>query len=177
MLAQHIYGLALGDEDLNDHQQLRHDPRLALLAQQARARGVAGRMELTPASSSGDGYHKITHSGEALDRLLVNVFLEAQPQPPAQIVLDLDVTDRGKQNGPQRRKTAAPSGTLAPPLSSKSGLHARTARKSLKDAKSQVLLVVTGVPISVNEQLRRELACSYVESASYNADLTEGFQV
>jgi len=107
MLAQHIYGLALGDEDLNDHEQLRHDPRLALLAQQARARGVAGRMELTPASSSGDGYHKITHSGEALDRLLVNVFLEAHSQPPAQIVLDLDVTDRGKQNGPQRRKTAA----------------------------------------------------------------------
>jgi len=57
------------------------------------------RMELTPASSRGDRYHKITYSAEELDRLLVDVFLEAHPQPPAQIVLDLDVTDTPLHGG------------------------------------------------------------------------------
>jgi len=99
MLGQRIYGLALGYEDLNDHEQLRHDPLLALLAGKRElevplaGKSTLNRMELTPASSRGDRYHKITYSGEALDRLLVDVFLEAHPQPPAQIVLDLDVTD------------------------------------------------------------------------------------
>src|SRR5499427_8494227 len=99
MLGQRIYGLALGYEDLNDHEQLRQDPLLALLAGKRElevplaGKSTLNRMELTPASSRGDRYHKITYSGEALDRLLVDVFLEAHPQPPAQIVLDLDVTD------------------------------------------------------------------------------------
>src|SRR5262252_4718940 len=108
MLAQRIYGLALGYEDLNDHEQLRHDPLLALLAGKRElevplaGKSTLNRMELTPASSRGDRYHKITYSGEALDRLLVDVFLEAHPQPPAQIVLDLDATDtplHGEQEG------------------------------------------------------------------------------
>jgi len=99
MLAQRIYGLALGYEDLNDHEQLRHDPLLALLTgkrdpeAQLAGKSTLNRMELTPAASRGDRYHNITYSAEALAGLLVDVFVEAHPQPPEEIVLDLDVTD------------------------------------------------------------------------------------
>ncbi len=100
LLAQRIYGLALGYEDLNDHEQLRRDPLLALLAgKRALEEPLAGkstlnRLELTPAGSPWhDRYHKITYSTEAVDALLVDIFLEAHAKAPRQIVLDLDVTD------------------------------------------------------------------------------------
>ena len=102
MLAQRIYGLALGYEDLNDHEQLRHDPLLALLAGQREpdqplaGKSTLNRMELTPdgaKAASADRYHKITYSPAQLDALLVDIFLEAHSVPPAQIVLDLDATD------------------------------------------------------------------------------------
>src|SRR3974377_1984685 len=102
MLAQRIYGLALGYEDLNDHEQLRHDPLLALLAgQREPSQPLAGkstlnRMELTPEgakAAADDRYHKITYSPAQLDALLVDIFLEAHSTAPAQIVLDLDATD------------------------------------------------------------------------------------
>ena len=102
MLGQRIYGLALGYEDLNDHEQLRHDPLLAVLAgkrdlEQALAgKSTLNRLELAPeglAAAAQDRYHKITYSTEQLDRLLVDIFLEAHQQAPAEIVLDLDVTD------------------------------------------------------------------------------------
>jgi len=100
LLAQRIYGLALGYEDLNDHEELRRDPLLTLLAGKRSMEGpLAGkstlnRLELTPAGSPlEDRYHKITYSTEALDALLVNVFLKAHAKAPRQIVLDVDVTD------------------------------------------------------------------------------------
>jgi len=100
MLGQRIYGLALGYEDLNDHEQLRCDSLLGLLAgKRALEEPLAGkstlnRLELTPAGSPAtERYHKITYSPEALDALLVEIFLEAHPQAPRQIVLDLDATD------------------------------------------------------------------------------------
>ena len=101
MLAQRIYGLALGYEDLNDHEQLRRDPLLGLLAGKREIdRPLAGkstlnRMELTPAAEAAaqQRYHKISYSPERLDALLVDIFLEAHTTPPTQIVLDLDVTD------------------------------------------------------------------------------------
>jgi hypothetical protein len=100
MLGQRIFALALGYEDLNDHEELRRDPLLALLAgKRALAEPLAGkstlnRMELTPGDSlAAQRYHKITYSPEALDELLVEIFLEAHPRVPHQIVLDLDVTD------------------------------------------------------------------------------------
>jgi Transposase DDE domain group 1 len=107
LLAQRIYGLALGYEDLNDHEQLRRDPLLAVLAGKRKltealaGKSTLNRLELTPAGSPlNDRYHKITYSGEALDGLLVEIFLEAHKKAPRQIVLDLDVTDTplyGKQ--------------------------------------------------------------------------------
>lgn len=109
LLGQRIYGLALGYEDLNDHEQLRHDPLLALVAGQRNldeplaGKSTLNRMELTPEKSSTEQrYHKITYSSEALDELLVKIFLEAHPRAPQPIVLDLDVTDmalHGNQEG------------------------------------------------------------------------------
>jgi hypothetical protein len=109
MLAQRIYGLALGYEELNDHEELRRDPLLGLLAgKRALDEPLAGkstlnRLELTPAGSPhSERYHKIGYSAEALDTLLVDVFLEAHRKPPREIVLDLDATDtplHGEQEG------------------------------------------------------------------------------
>jgi hypothetical protein len=100
MLAQRIYGLALGYEDLNDHEELRRDPLLAVVAgkrelkEPLAGKSTLNRLELTPAGSPvQERYHKISYSAEALDQLLVDLFLEAHPKPPAEIVLDLDATD------------------------------------------------------------------------------------
>lgn len=107
MLAQRVYGLALGYEDLSDHDQLRQDPLLALLSgkQQVGEEPLAGkstlnRLELSTAEPS--RYKKVHCQREALDELLTAVFVEAHPEPPERIVLDLDVTDlalHGHQEG------------------------------------------------------------------------------
>src|ERR1700722_18196337 len=96
MLAQRIYGLALGYEDLNDHEQLRSDPLLGLLSgkreleEPLAGKSTLNRLELTGRS---ERYHKISYSAELMDRLLTDVYLESHAAPPAQIVLDLDATD------------------------------------------------------------------------------------
>jgi len=107
MLAQRIYGLALGYEDLNDHEQLRQDPLLAVLAgkrdlgEPLAGKSTLNRLELTPAGSpAAERYNKIAYSPEAIDELLVTLFLESQNKAPSSIVLDLDATDtplHGKQ--------------------------------------------------------------------------------
>jgi hypothetical protein len=107
LLAQRIYGLALGYEDLNDHEELRRDPLLALMSGKQKleeplaGKSTLNRLELTPADSPlHDRYHKITYSSEAVDALLVDIFLESYANAPRQIVLDLDITDTplyGKQ--------------------------------------------------------------------------------
>lgn len=100
MLAQRIYGLALGYEDLNDHEELRRDPLLAVVAgkremdEPLAGKSTLNRLELTPTGSPiQERYHKISYSAEGLDRLLVEIFLQAHGQPPEEIVLDLDATD------------------------------------------------------------------------------------
>jgi hypothetical protein len=106
MLSQRIYGLALGYEDLNDHEQLRRDPVFGILAgredleQPLAGKSTLNRMELGAGQT--DRYKKITFWKEALDELLVKVFLESYQQAPEQIVLDIDTTDlplHGKQEG------------------------------------------------------------------------------
>ena len=106
MLSQRIYGLALGYEDINDHEQLRKDPVFGILAgRQQLEEPLAGkstlnRMEL--GAGSQDRYKKITFWKDAIDELLVQVFLESHPQAPEQIILDVDTTDlplHGKQEG------------------------------------------------------------------------------
>jgi hypothetical protein len=106
MLAQRVYGLALGYEDLNDHEQLRNDPVFGVLAgrehlhEPLAGKSTLNRLEL--GAGTQDRYKKITFWKEAMDELLVQVFLESHQTTPAQIVLDVDTTDlplHGKQEG------------------------------------------------------------------------------
>jgi Transposase DDE domain group 1 len=107
MISQRIYGLALGYEDLNDHEQLRQDPLMGVLAgkpelakEPLAGKSTLNRLELS--NGTPDRYKKITFWKRALDDLLVNVFLEAHSQPPQEIILDVDTTDlplHGKQEG------------------------------------------------------------------------------
>jgi Transposase DDE domain group 1 len=120
LVGQRVYGLALGYEDLNDHDQLRADPMLAVLIGKAEPkgtdrrrvpdRGKAGagkstlnRLELTPADADAQArYKKIVYSADAMDRLLTELFLDSYEQPPSRIVLDVDATDdpvHGNQEG------------------------------------------------------------------------------
>ena len=98
MLRQRVYGLALGYEDLNDHELLRLDPLLAVLAGKAEpgtdllaGKSTLNRMELGTGTPS--RYKKITFWRDSVDELLVDIFLEAHPVAPVQIVLDIDTTD------------------------------------------------------------------------------------
>jgi hypothetical protein len=106
MLAQRIYGLALGYEDVNDHEQLRIDPLFHVLAGREQIdRSLAGkstlnRMEL--GAGVPNRYKKITYWKEGIDELLTQLFIETHQQSPAEVVLDIDTTDlplHGKQEG------------------------------------------------------------------------------
>jgi hypothetical protein len=98
MLAQRIYGLALGYEDLNDHEQLRTDPLMGVLADKADLeRPLAGkstlnRLELGGEAGDVDGYKKVHYDTESIDQLWVSLFLEAHEEAPQEIVIDLDAT-------------------------------------------------------------------------------------
>jgi hypothetical protein len=110
LVGQRIFGIALGYEDLNDHDELRHDPIMAVLAGKLEARRedcapVAGkstlnRLELSRLQPT--RYHKISRNPIAIKRLLVDLFLEAHTRAPREIILDLDATDdplHGEQEG------------------------------------------------------------------------------
>jgi hypothetical protein len=120
LIKQRVMGLALGYEDLNDHDSLRHDPLLALLSEvseplgqtrkRARDKGCAlagkstlNRLELTPLDADkAHRYKKIVARPEAMDDLLVDLFLEAHERAPEEIILDVDATDdplHGDQEG------------------------------------------------------------------------------
>ena len=111
LVAQRIHGLALGYEDLNDHDELRHDPVLGLLSGKVEAKrsdcaALAGkstlnRLEHAPRAED-DRYRKLSLDEEAMTRLFVSLFLNGQERPPARIILDLDATDdpiHGDQEG------------------------------------------------------------------------------
>jgi Transposase DDE domain group 1 len=101
LVGQRVFGIALGYEDLNDHDELRHDPIMAVLASKLTARReecapVAGkstlnRLELSRLQPT--RYHKISHNPTAIKRLFLDVFLEAHERAPREIILDLDATD------------------------------------------------------------------------------------
>jgi hypothetical protein len=106
MLSQRIYGLALGYEDINDHEQLRTDPVFGILAGRNKleeplaGKSTLNRMEL--GTGTKDRYKKITFWKEAVDELLVKVFIESYQKAPDEIILDVDTTDlplHGKQEG------------------------------------------------------------------------------
>jgi len=96
MLSQRIYGLALGYEDLNYHEQLRSDPLMAVLSGKRELdEPLAGKSTLNRLELAGRSlrYHKIGYSTEAIHRLPVDLYIESHAAPPAEIVLDLDATD------------------------------------------------------------------------------------
>jgi hypothetical protein len=111
LVGQRVFGLALGYEDLNDHDELRKDPVFAVLAGKLEAwrsdceplagKSTLNRLEHTP-KRFGAKYHKIDCDFAKVDALLVDLFLEAHAKPPKEIVLDLDATDiplHGNQEG------------------------------------------------------------------------------
>ena len=111
LLKQRVFGLCLGYEDLNDHDQLRLDPLLAVLVgkddptgnERARTRDqgkpLAGkstlnRLELTAVGDDeGSRCKKIVAHMSRIETYLVDVFVQQQQTPPARLVLDLDATD------------------------------------------------------------------------------------
>jgi len=96
MLSQRIYGLALGYEDLNDHEQLRSDPLLGVLSgKRELEEPLAGKSTLNRLELAGRTrrYHKISYSADAIDQLLVDIYLQSHTTAPERIVLDLDATD------------------------------------------------------------------------------------
>jgi Transposase DDE domain group 1 len=110
LVGQRVFGIALGYEDLVDHDQLRHDPAMAVLAGKLAARrkdcaplagkSTLNRMELGGAEPT--RYHRIASDAAKIEALFVDLFLEAYGEPPKQIILDLDATDdplHGHQEG------------------------------------------------------------------------------
>src|SRR6516225_11276483 len=107
LVSQRIYGLALGYEDLNDHEQLRQDPLLRVLAGKAdvedsplAGKSTLNRLELS--NGTPNRYKKITFWKDGIDELLVKVFVESYAAAPEEIVLDVDATDlplHGEQEG------------------------------------------------------------------------------
>lgn len=109
LIRQRVIGLALGYEDLNDHDQLRHDPLIATLVEKGDpTRPLAGkstlnRLELTPEGNGEDRYKRIVYDKAAIDRFLVSAFLQSYSKAPERIVLDLDTTDDEIHGGQEGR--------------------------------------------------------------------------
>jgi hypothetical protein len=120
LISQRVYGIALGYEDLNDHDRLRHDVMMGVLCEKSdpggmersrkrdQGKGVAGkstlnRLELTPEQANEKSrYKKIVAHGDQIDDLMVEVCIQAQPIAPKEVVLDVDATDDliyGNQQG------------------------------------------------------------------------------
>ena len=111
LISQRVYGMALGYEDLNDHDSLRHDVVMGVLCEksdptgrdrvreQDQGKAIAGkstlnRLELTPEDADQNNrYKKIVAEGEKIDELMVEVFIQSHPTAPLEVVLDVDATD------------------------------------------------------------------------------------
>ena len=122
LVGQRIYGLALGYEDLDDHERLRQDPLLAVLVgkedptgqdrvwEQDRGKALAGkstlnRLELTPEGANGeDRYKRIVEDGEQIEEFFLKAFLQTyEKAPEREFVLDLDTTDDEMHGGQEGR--------------------------------------------------------------------------
>jgi len=111
LIAQRIHALALGYEDLNDHDELRHDPVLALLSdtlepKRADCATLAGKSTLNRLEHGLKGqasrYHKLAVDDAAMARVFLDIYIAAHKRPPKRIILDLDATDdplHGNQEG------------------------------------------------------------------------------
>lgn len=106
LIAQRVYGLIMGYEDINDHEALRYDLIFALAVGKVinsekesitlAGKSTLNRLEHCPENISlraESRSHRIEHDASARETLLVEIFLESYSKPPRQIILDLDVTD------------------------------------------------------------------------------------
>jgi hypothetical protein len=120
LIKQRVYAIALGYEDLNDHDRLRHDVVMGLLCEKSdpsgsdrvrerdQGKAIAGkstlnRLELTPEGANENSrYKKIVAQGEQIEAVMVEICIESQVETPVEVVLDVDATDDplyGKQEG------------------------------------------------------------------------------
>ncbi len=115
LLAQRVYGIGLGYEDVNDHDQLRYDPALAIALSKLNfidaneavlaGKSTLNRLEYCPETildQANSRYHRIEHQPKELEQAFVDIFLESHRKAPRQIILDMDVTDdqvHGNQEG------------------------------------------------------------------------------
>src|SRR3954465_3353066 len=123
LVGERVFGIALGYEDLNDHDELRHDPVMAVLAGKLEGnrsdcaplagKSTLNRLELSRPEPT--RYARIAADTAAIEALFVDLFLDAHAKAPAQITLDLDATDdplhgqQGEQDrGRRPRKPAQP---------------------------------------------------------------------
>jgi Transposase DDE domain group 1 len=110
LVMQRVVGIALGYEDLVDHDELRHDPVLATLAGKLAAwrrdcaplagKSTLNRLELSRPEPT--RYARLAADMAAIETLFVDLFLDAHRTAPEQIILDLDATDdplHGDQEG------------------------------------------------------------------------------
>ena len=115
LLAQRVYGIILGYEDVNDHDKLRYDPALAIALERLNfinsskadlaGKSTINRLEYCPETiinQKTSRYHKIESNPKEIEKAFVDIFLESYKKPPKQIILDMDVTDdqvHGSQEG------------------------------------------------------------------------------
>jgi hypothetical protein len=120
LLRQRVFALALGYEDLNDHDELRQDALLATCVgksdptgedrKRARDRGhaLAGKSTLNrlewglAQSAPADRYRRVAVDTDAVERFFVEIFLDSYEEAPEEIILDFDATDdplHGRQEG------------------------------------------------------------------------------
>lgn len=113
LLAQRIHAIALGHEDINDHDELRHDPVLALLSdtlepkrgKRATLAGKSTLQRLEQAAATGGAatrYHKFEIDKAGLAQVFLDLYVAAHKSAPKRIILDLDATDdplHGHQEG------------------------------------------------------------------------------
>jgi hypothetical protein len=120
LLRQRVFALALGYEDLNDHDDLRRDALLATCVgksdptgesrsrERDRGSALAGKSTLNrlewglAESAAKDRYRRVAVDTEAVDRFFVDVFLDSYDDAPEEIILDFDATDdplHGHQEG------------------------------------------------------------------------------
>lgn len=117
LIKQRVFGIAMGYEDLIDHENLRHDPFLGVLCEKQdptgadrcmerdKGKATAGkstlnRLELGAVTT--DRYKKIVPDMEAIDDLLITLFIESYIEAPQEMIFDLDATDdriHGHQEG------------------------------------------------------------------------------
>lgn len=115
LLAQRVYGISLGYEDVNDHDKLRYDPALAIALAKLNfiestpsilaGKSTINRLEYCPETiinQKSSRYHRIEHDPKEIEKAFVEIFLASYKKPPREIVLDMDVTDdqvHGNQEG------------------------------------------------------------------------------